>query len=197
VVRPFPSPDRDTSTLVERVRNDEPGAAGRLYDLYVDEVHGLVFRLLGPDPDLDDVVQEIFISALSSIHKLREPSALRAWLFSIAVARARSHIRSKRRKRWLVFLSHEDLPEKPVQRDDHHDDTLREVCAILDRMPEDQRVAFVLHRIQGLPLHIAAEVAKMSGSTFKRRLARADASFLARAERSPTLAPWIERQVAE
>src|SRR5689334_22677279 len=100
VVRALPSQDDDVS-LVEALLAGQRDAATRLYDRHVGLVHRFVFRLLGPMPDIEDIVQEVFAYALSSIAKLRDPAALQSWLLGIAVGKVRAYIRWRRRKRWL------------------------------------------------------------------------------------------------
>jgi DNA-directed RNA polymerase specialized sigma24 family protein len=51
----------------------------------------------------------------------------------------------------------------------------------------------VLRRIEGLSLHEAAQTSGMSLSTFKRRLARAESRFEARARLRPELVKWFDR----
>jgi len=181
----------DDASLVRALRAAEPGAAARLYDRHVDGVYGFIFRLLGPDAELDDLVQEVFAYALSFIGKLREPAALQSWLMGIAVGRVRSYIRSRRRRRWLAFLPTNELPEPVVVRDDSHAEVVREVCAILDRLPADERIALVVHRVEGMSLSESATACGTSISTFKRRLARGESKFFAHAERRPALASWL------
>ena len=125
----------DDAALVAAFRGGDLGAAGRLYDRHVDAVYGLVFRLLGPEGEMDDLVQEVFTDALSSIHKLREPAALKGWLMSIAVGRVRSYIRWRRRKRWLTFLPTDELPEQAHTQDETTSEVVREVCTILQSPP--------------------------------------------------------------
>lgn len=174
--------------LVLALRAANQDAAGRLYDRHAAAVHGLVYRLLGSSADIDDVVQEVFIYAFDSIHKLREPRALKAWLYGIAVGKVRAYLRKRARLRWLRFVAPEDVPEPSLPIADPHTDLLREVSRLLDVMPGEERVALVLHRVEDLPLHEAARTSGMSLSTFKRRLAKGEARFMALAQKRPGLA---------
>ena len=188
-----PEAARETDAdLVQALKSGEAGAAGRLYDRHATGVHGMVFRLLGRQAELDDIVQEVFIYALYSIDKLREPAALKGWLFGIAVGKVRSHLRQRYRRRWLSFLPHDELPEPSVPVTDPQAELGRDVCSILDQLPADERIALVLHRIEGLSLHDAAKASGMSLSTFKRRLAKGEARFIARAEKHPGIAGWLK-----
>ena len=112
VVHPLPI-EEDDASLVEAVRRRQPGAAARLYNRHVDAVYGFLFRLLGPVPNLEDLLQDVFASALSGIERLREPSSLKQWLLAITVGRARTYIRWRRRKRWLSFLPSENSCPSP------------------------------------------------------------------------------------
>ncbi len=190
-LRPEPAPETDAE-LVQAVKLGEAGAAGRLYDRHASGVHGMAYRLLGRQSELDDIVQEVFIYALYSIDKLREPAALKGWLLGIAVGKVRSHLRYRARRRWLSFLPHDELPEPPVPVTDPEAELGRDVCSILDDLPADERIALVVHRIEGLSLHDAAKACSMSLSTFKRRLAKGEARFIARAEKHPGIAGWLK-----
>ncbi|MEO8181849.1 MAG: RNA polymerase sigma factor [Deltaproteobacteria bacterium] len=178
--------------LVEALQRGDAGAAGRVYDRYVASVHGMVYRLLGRESDLEDLVQDIFVYALLSIKKLREPAALKGWLLGIATGKARSYIRRRWRQRWLRFLPQEELHEFPEDSDPHLE-LLNEVYSVLDQLPAEERIAWVLRRIEGLSLQEAAKTSGMSLSTFKRRLARAESRFDARARLRPELVRWLHR----
>lgn len=183
-------PESDAE-LVDALKRGDSGAPGRLYDRHAVSVQGMVYRLIGRDAELDDIVQEVFIYALYSIDKLREPAALKGWLLGVAVGKVRSHLRRRFRRRWLSFLPHEELPEPAAPSPEPQADLARDVCGILDHLPADERIALVVHRIEGLPLHEAAKACSMSLSTFKRRLAKGEARFMARAEKHPGLTGWL------
>lgn len=178
--------------LVFALKHGDAGAAGRLYDRYSASVTGMVYRLLGRHAELEDVVQEVFIYALNSIDKLRDPAALKSWLLGVAVGKVRSHLRQRWRRRWLRFLPQDELPEPPVEVHDAHAELVQEVCGILDLMPPEERIALVVHRIEGLSLHDAAEACGMSVSTFKRRFAKGEERFMARVRQHPQLAAWLQ-----
>lgn len=189
-VRPALAPETDAE-LALALKQGEATAPGRLYDRHAAGVYGMVYRLLGREAEVDDIVQEVFIYALSSIDKLREPAALKSWLFGIAVGKVRTHLRQRYRRRWLSFLPHDELPEPVVPLSDPDADLARDVCSILDHLPPDERIALVVHHIEGLPLHEAAKACHMSLSTFKRRLAKGEARFIARAEKHAGLVDWM------
>ena len=183
-------PTETDAMLVDALRSNDLSAAGRLYDRYALNVRGMVHRMLGPDAELDDVIQDVFVAAITSINKLREPSMLKSWLLGIAVGKVRDNLRARWRRRWLSFHPNEELPDHPAPTIDTHADVVKEVCAILDRLPPEERIALLLHRLEGLSLEEAAHACNMTVSTFKRRLARGESKFITRASYRPALIEW-------
>ena len=68
----------------------------------------------------------------------------------------------------------------------------REVYAILERFPVDERVAFALRYINGLDLTAVASACGVSLATIKRRLQRAEGRFFKVASGVPALADWMK-----
>jgi RNA polymerase sigma-70 factor, ECF subfamily len=190
VVRSLPF-EGDETALVAAMRSGRADAAAALYDRHVRAIHALVFRLMGPDPELDDAVHDVFVRALESLPRLQNPAALRSWLFGIAVRAVAIRFQRRKRQKWLRFMAPEELPEQAVVLDTELGEALRDVYAILNGMDPDERIALVLHRVEGLPLEEAANVADTSLATFRRRLARGEAKFFARAGRRPSLLGWL------
>jgi RNA polymerase sigma-70 factor (ECF subfamily) len=154
-------------------------ARGALYDRYAAHVERVLLRVLGPDDEIADLMQEVFLAAIEGIDGLAEPARLRAWLSGIAVFKARACIRRRRRRRWLWFMAPEELPERGVEPAPHE-------------LPADERIAFALRLIDGMELTEVAEACGVSLATVKRRLARARDEFRERALTEPALTDWVE-----
>jgi RNA polymerase sigma-70 factor (ECF subfamily) len=178
--------------LVAALLEHDLTAAGQLYDRYATNVRGMTLRLLGADTELDDIVQDVFVAAITSIQRLREPSMLKSWLLGIAVGKVRDSLRARWRRRWLSFLPHDELPDHPAAETEAQSDIVREIKSLLDQLPPEERLALLLHRLEGLSLEEAAAASNMTVSTFKRRLTRAETKFVQRAQRRPALAEWLK-----
>jgi RNA polymerase sigma-70 factor, ECF subfamily len=183
----------DDVALVEAIRAGHTGAAACLYDRYARQVRSMLLSTLGPDDELSDLLQEVFIVALDRLDSLREVEKLGSWLSAIAVFVARAHIRMRTRRRWLRLFSPEqtrswevEQPSSDARR------ALRETYVILDRMSIDARMAFLLRYIHGMSLPDAADACGISLSTFKRRLSRATDGFLRAARTSPRLLQFLQ-----
>jgi RNA polymerase sigma-70 factor, ECF subfamily len=149
--------------------------------------------ILGPDEDIPDLLQEVFIRALDRVRNLREVDRLGSWLTTMAVFVARAQIRIRSRRRWLRFFSPErtrrpqvEQPSSDARR------ALIEVHAILDQMPIDERTAFVLRYLHRITLLEAADACETSLATFKRRLARAEGRFRGAVRQRPEFTQWLD-----
>lgn len=183
----------DDAALVEALRAGHPGAAAALYDRYAAPVRLTLRAILGPDDEIPDLQQEVFIRALDRIGGLREVERLGAWLSTIAVFVARAQIRVRSRRRWLsIFSPERTRPQQLEQPSSDARRALREIYSLLDEMPVDQRMAFVLRHVHGTTLPEAAEVCETSLATLKRRLARAELRFLEAVRERPELTHWLE-----
>jgi len=192
VVRSLPF-EGDEAALVSAMANGRLDAGAAFYDRHVKGIHALVFRLMGPDAEIDDVVHDVFVRALESLPRLREPAALRSWLFGITVRAVAIRFQKRSRQRWLRFMAPDEVPEVASVGVASTDlgEALREVYAILRGMNAEERIALVLHRVEGLPLEDAAAACGMSLATFRRRLARGEAKFYSRARGRPALDEWL------
>jgi len=191
-VIPLPVPERDAE-LVEAARAGDVEAVGAIFERHHAHVRRVLTHVLGPDTELEDLVQEVFVGAYAGLYALESPDALRPWLGSIAALTARNAIRRRARRRWLVFLPGDELPDPPDEREESAapGDAARAVYRVLERMPADERVVFALRFVSAMELLDVAAAMHVSLATVKRRLARAHARFLRLAEREPELVTFI------
>jgi RNA polymerase sigma-70 factor (ECF subfamily) len=190
-VHPLPFHGDDTQ-LVDALRKGHPAAVAHFYSSFVRLVQRFLFRILGPDSELEDTVHDTFVRALESIHRLRDPALLRSWLVGVAVVTAKTRLQTRSRRRWLTFLAPENLPEASVPAPKHEvSEALRAMYDVLDRLPPDERVAVVLRVVERLPMLDAAEACRVSLSTFKRRLRRGETKFRELVSVDPALQDWM------
>jgi RNA polymerase sigma-70 factor (ECF subfamily) len=161
--------------LVAAVRAGEVGATAALFDRYGSYVERILVRLLGQhDPDLEDLLHEVFIECFTSLDRLVDPSRFKPWLAQIAVFTARTAIRRRKRKRWLTFLAPWDVPERASMPTDHAQKQLVDrLYRALDDLAPDDRIAFSLRFLEQMTVAEAAEITGVSPATLKRRLVRA------------------------
>jgi len=157
------------------IPGEEPLTFEQIYRRYSRYVAAVVLRLDPAVPDLDDIVQDVFLAAASGLRRLRDKNATKAWLATTAVHMVRRRLRLRRMWRWLG-IGHDDRPPAPlIDGGSNPVDRLLlgAVYEVLDGMPVDDRVAFVLHNIEGETLDEVARMCRCSLATAKRRIARA------------------------
>jgi RNA polymerase sigma-70 factor (ECF subfamily) len=185
----FGGSDRD---IVQALRSGKQAGGAAIYDRYHQYVRRVLTRVLGPDAQLHDLIQDVFLAAIDSIDRLEDPDSLRSWLAGIAVFRARGEIRRRTRQRWLASLSFEETAMSAVaSRDPLIDEVLCATYEVMDKLPADERIAFALRYVEGMELVEVAEVTQVSLATIKRRLRRAQQRFGACACRHPALRDWV------
>jgi RNA polymerase sigma-70 factor (ECF subfamily) len=151
----------------------------QVYRRYSRYVAAVVLRLDPRVPDLDDVVQDVFLAAAGGLQRLRDPAATKAWLATVAVRLVRRRLRLRRMWRWLgsgLGLGNDARPPAPlIDAGSNPLDRLLlgAVYQVLDALSVADRVAFVLHRVEGETLEDVARICGCSLATAKRRIARA------------------------
>ena len=71
----------ENQTLVEAARRGDQAAFSALYRRYVRMIHGVLLARV-PRADVEDLVQDVFVSALQQLHGLRESAAFGGWLLA-------------------------------------------------------------------------------------------------------------------
>jgi RNA polymerase sigma-70 factor (ECF subfamily) len=161
----------DDSGLVVRIQSDDEAAFTELYLRHAAYVARVVYRLMGDDAELDDIVQDTFVDAADGIANVHEPASIRRWLVVIAVRRVRRTLVRRRRRRWFGGQMAEMGPRASDPADRRLVDELYDA---LDRLPDQLRIPWVLARVEQQPLKDVADACAVSLATVKRRITEAD-----------------------
>lgn len=191
-----PSPaagGRPGDTLLDGLRRRDPRAAAEFFDRYSGHIERVLARILGLDPEVPDLVQEVFLQAIRNVDRVRgDGGVLRSWLTTIAVYTARHHIQRKTARRWVQPVAPEDLREQVASTAGPDViEALGRVRRLLERLPVDERIAFALRFLDDMELTEVASACEVSLATIKRRLARARERFERLAARDPILSAWL------
>jgi RNA polymerase sigma-70 factor, ECF subfamily len=157
--------------LVDRICAGDETAFFGFYKRYAQYVAGVAFRLLANAGEVDDVVQDTFVTASQKLTKLKEPEHVRLWLVKIAVRHAQKRLRSRRRIQHIGDMTGFGGPSETDTKLASMLDDLRDV---LQRIPSRIGEPWILHRLEGLTIREVAEVCDISVATIKRRVAAAD-----------------------
>ena len=184
--------DLDDAGLARAAIEGDPGAPAVVFQRYGGLVAGLLRRCLGPSADVEDQLQETFVWFFRDVKKLRDPAALRAFLLGVATRVARSELRRRRFRRWLMLSDSGTLPDAVgTDADAEAREAVRRLYALLDRLDDRSRMLFVLRYVEGLELTDVASALGISLATIKRSLAKVSACVHAMAARDPLLSAYV------
>ncbi|HMI82493.1 MAG TPA: RNA polymerase sigma factor [Polyangiaceae bacterium] len=191
-----PAADLDDAMLASMAAIGDTEAHNAIWDRYSPLVRGIVRRSIGQESEVEDLVQEVFLRFYRNLALLRNPSALRSFIFAISLRVTISELRSRRVRKWLR-LSDTGMQPPSTRFIPPADFEAREAVtglgAILDRLDPKDRTAFVLYHVEGLELTEVAEVLNVSLATIKRRLARIACRVFAMAESDQRLVEYSGR----
>lgn len=189
-VIPLRVPETDAG-LSRALQAGEPWAGAALFDRYAAHVRRVLVRVMGPDPELADLLQDVFLAALASIERLNDPNALKAWLTRTAIFIARGRIRRRTRWRFLRFMGFDELPEPPAPEvDPEQRQALAAVYRLLAQLPINERIVFALRVLDGMELADVARACGISIATVKRRVSSAERRFVSLLPSEPALRDW-------
>ena len=146
-----------------------------LFRRYAPNVASMGFAILGSRDEVDDMVQDVFIRAWRGMKKLEHSGAVKSWLMTIAVRVA--HTRLARRRFTRLFLPPGEINIEEIAAPETSPEerlTLQRLYRILQKMPVDLRIAWVLRHVQNETVEEIARLCGWSRSTTKRRVAAAD-----------------------
>ena len=185
MVRPASAPkvERKEAVLVDEMARYVAGdlrAFDRIYTSTAPRLVGYLSGLLTDRAAAEDAMQQTFIR----LHDARGSYVLGAdplpWIFTIAHRVALDELRRRRRARVRIALSDDPLPEPHADLDgsaagsaDIPDERLDVTLAALAHLPENQRAALLLTKLEGRSVAEAAEIAGTTAGAIKLRAHRA------------------------
>jgi len=172
--------------LLSRIQRDDPAAFDHFVELYGDRLYGFGVRMCGEREDARDVVQDTLLQAFRSLKKLREPKALKSWLYRVAsnacLMKRRKGKFDPPRELSLEELMPRDpaaaafeipdegsVPEAEVLRQE----TRAAVRRAIDSLPPHYRIVLVLRDMEHLSTREVCEALDLPETTVKMRLHRA------------------------
>jgi RNA polymerase sigma-70 factor, ECF subfamily len=137
---------------IRAVAAGDQDAFARLYAGYVRMIHAILLGRV-PRRDVDDLVQEVFLTAYTRIRELRDPAAFGGWIATIARNRATDYMRQSREQ--------VELPDELAGGDPVDTDTFA-ILDIVRKLPEAYRDTLLMRLVEGMS---GNEIAERSGLT--------------------------------
>jgi RNA polymerase sigma-70 factor (ECF subfamily) len=155
-----------------------------LFRRHAEDVHRLVWRMLGPGAsraDVEDLAQQIFLAVHKALPRFRGESKPSTWLYGIATRTVYRELRSRTRHRRMVGALEAAIATAapPVEHPlDQRLELIRVWRCLLQIKPK-KRVVFVLHEIEGLSGKEIARALQLPEGTVHTRLYHARRELMA------------------
>jgi len=155
-----------------------------LVDKYKDRIYNTCLGLLQNSQEAEEAAQDVFIEVYKSVENFRGDAKLSTWMYRIATTKSLERIRKQKAQKRFAFLQSLSGGEKDYETTRHasfeHPGVILEnkenaqvLFDTIKTLPENQRIAFTLHKVEGLPYQEIAEVLTTSVSSVESLMFRA------------------------
>ena len=158
-----------------------------LIDRYQNMVFNTSYIFLRNREDAEDIAQEVFIEIYRSLNSFRGESSLSTWIYRITVNRCMDYVRMKSRKKRNLFAfksyGNEDIEKFRILSDQNPEDIIegkekqKIIQSAINKLPERQKVAFTLAKVEGLKQDKVAEIMDTTVGSVESLLIRAKKSL--------------------
>lgn len=163
--------------LISRAAGGDSSAFQALVERHRSMVYRVAYQFAGNHHDAEDIAQEVFIKVYRSLDRFRQDAQLTSWMYRIVMNACIDH---RRRQRPAVAAPFGEEAEQkmlntPEDRPDPEERAYAgELGQVLEseigRLPNGQRVVFVMRHHQGMKLSEIAEALGLAEGTVKRQL---------------------------
>ena len=190
--RPSPAAEAaEDARLIAAAEGGDRGAFDKLYRRHLDSVYARLTRVIGPAPERDDLVQQIFLDVYRALRRFRGDASFSTFLHRIVLNVAYEHLERRRRgkgrnepleARQLETLIAPGV--SPEQRARQREELTR-LFALLEHLSPKRRAAFVLVAVECLPLAEAAALLDANPAAIKQRVLEARRELALALDRAP------------
>jgi RNA polymerase sigma factor (sigma-70 family) len=170
--------------FIAQLKSGNENAFKDLVKLFGDKVYNTSLSMLQNTDDAEDVTQEVFTTIFQSIHQFKGESLLSTWIYRIAISKSLEHIRKKNRKKRFALVQSlygdEIVKNTSNSNNFYHPGVQlenKELSVILfkaiNKLPENQKTAFILHKIEDLSYAEITEVMNVSLASVESLMFRA------------------------
>ena len=170
--------------LIEQLKQGDETAFKVIVEQWQDMVYNTILGIVQNETEAEDLAQDVFIKVFEKINTFKGDSKFSTWLYRIATTTALDHLRSKKRKKRFGFLQSlggGGSDEKEQVPDFNHPGVSldnKERAAVLfkaiEALPENQKSAYTLHKLEGLSYRDVSEVLNTTVSAVESLMSRAN-----------------------
>ncbi len=170
--------------IISGIKAGDEKSLKELYDLFKDKVFNLSISYSQNQQDAEEILQDVFIEVFRSIDSFKGDSNISTWIYRITVNKSLDFLRyTKRKKRFAVVTSlfnrdsggqiieHSDFTHPGIEMEQK--ELNRYLFKAIDKLPESQKTAFLLSKVEGLSGAEICGIMKISLSSVDSLLFRA------------------------
>lgn len=188
----------DSGVLVGKAREGDRAAFRKLFERHRSDVARLVYRMVGPRPEVEDLIQEVFVQVHKSLRDFRGEARFSTWLHRVTVNVVLMHRRSEKSRPVLTEEipsgtledTSQSLPDSEVERRKR----IAAFFAVLEEIADKKRLVFVLHDLEGKAPTEIAELVDAPVLTVRTRLFYARRELEEKMRAHPLLSSIVDRE---
>ena len=171
------------SELISLLKKKDREAFKVIVQTWQNMVYNTALGILQNQEDAEDIAQEVFIQVFESIATFKEQSKFSTWLYRITISKAMDHIRKKKTKKRFAFIQslygkNDGVMIEPPEFFHpgvslENKENAAALFKAIEKLPVNQKTAFVLSRLEGLSYLEISDVMNLSNSAVDALLQRA------------------------
>ena len=165
----------------------DPFSLEELYRLHHEQVYNLALHYVQNAEDAEEITQDVFVKVHEKLHAFRGLSEAGTWIYRIALNASLDHLRARKagkRAFWLRVVSfHGKSAEQEPQNFNHpginleHKEALQGLFRAINKLPDRQRSALILLKMEGLSTEEAARIMELTPKAMEFLFQRAKAQL--------------------
>lgn len=163
--------DGSSEGVVESAIRRDPEAIRALWREHRGWIAGVLLAHKSSEVDLEDLLQEVALTVVRTIHEVQEPGAIRGWLRTVALNAARADGRRRTRRARLDRAYRATREIKAGRSDDAREEAMR-LLELTRQLDEKYREPLILRCVRGMSYRQIGEAMGLPETTVETRIAR-------------------------
>jgi RNA polymerase sigma factor (sigma-70 family) len=188
---------REDLALVRRCRAGDEEARTELVKSHLNQVRLTLYRIIGPNQEMPDLIQNALIEVMRSLEHYRGDALLRTWIDRVCANVAYQYLRKRRGPAHVAL----ELVPEPTDEATAANATaesrlegrrlVETLTRLLDDISPKKRIALLLHTVLGYSVKEVAAMTDSRVATTKSRILYGRRELLRLARRDPALREWL------
>ena len=171
-------------SFISDLKAGKAPAFRKLVLTYQDQVVNTCYGFVQHREEAEDLAQEVFLEVVKNIGRFRGEAKLSTWMYRVAVNKSLDYLRQQQRKKRSAYtrslegvsseetaqsLSVHATPQQHLEQQERQEILFHAIA----QLSQKQRVAFTLHKVEGLSYQEVGEVMGLSNSSIESLIHRA------------------------